>query len=185
MANPVEQKLYDAIRYGRVGEALSLLKNNPVINVNWKNPDHSQWSGLHAASFYGHAEVVKLLLAHPNIDVNMKNISGQTPFSIGCWQGRVTVVRVLLKDPRVDISLDDNDGRTPLWHASRNGEHEVIKWFIASGRDLGDIKNKKWEDWFGKDYTALEIAREGNKTEAVSLLERFIANQHRPVMKFV
>ena len=117
MANPVEQKLYDAIRYGRVGEALSLLKNNPVINVNWKNPDHSQWSGLHAASFYGHAEVVKLLLAHPNIDVNMKNISGQTPFSIGCWQGRVTVVRVLLKDPRVDISLDDNDRRTPLWQS--------------------------------------------------------------------
>ena len=105
MANPVEQKLYDAIRYGRVGEALSLLKNNPVINVNWKNPDHSQWSGLHAASFYGHAEVVKLLLAHPNIDVNMKNISGQTPFSIGCWQGRVTVVRVLLKDPVSTLHL--------------------------------------------------------------------------------
>ena len=47
---------------------------------------------------------------------------------------------------------------------------------IASGRDLGDVENKKGNDWDGIDYTAMEIAREENKTEAVSLLERFIAN---------
>jgi len=34
----------------------------------------------------------------------------------------------------------------------------VIERFIASGRDLGDFKNKKGT-WIGKDYTALEIAR--------------------------
>jgi len=28
----------------------------------------------------------------------------------------------------------------------------------------------------GKEYTALEIARERNKTESVSVLERFVAN---------
>ena len=43
----------------------------------------------------------------------------------------------------------------------------MIEWLIASGRDLGDIKNKKG-NWFGKDYTALEIASEYNKTEVVS-----------------
>jgi len=46
----------------------------------------------------------------------------------------------------------------------------VIEWLIASGRDLGDL-NKK-----GRSCTALEIASENNKTEVVSLLERFLAN---------
>jgi len=40
------------------------------------------------------------------------------------------------------------------------GEQEVVEWLIASGRDLGDVKNKEGKDWWdGKYYTALEIAR--------------------------
>ena len=73
---------------------------------------------------------------------NSKNNDGQTPFSKGCETGNVCVVEVLLKDPRVDVTLDDPWGCTPLWVASYKGHHEVIEWFIASGRDLGDIKNK-------------------------------------------
>jgi len=87
----------------------------------------------------------------------------------------VSVVRLLLKDPRVDVTLDDNTGRTPLWWASLYESHKVIEWLIASGRDLGDIENKKGNFWDGIDYTAMEIAREENKTDVVSLLERFIA----------
>ena len=79
------------------------------------------------------------------------------------------------KDPRVDVTLDNLKGCTPLWYASYNGKHEVIEWLVASGRDLGDIMNKKGLGG-GKDYTALEIARKEKETEAVSVLERFIAN---------
>ena len=50
----------------------------------------------------------------------------------------------------------------------------MIEWLVASGRDLGDIENKKGRHWDGNRYTALEIAREENKTEVMSLLERFI-----------
>jgi len=80
------------------------------------------------------------------------------------------------KDPRVDVTLDNLKGCTPLWYASYNGKHEVIEWLVASGRDLGDVKNKKGKHWDDNEYTALEIAREEDQTEAVSLLERFIAN---------
>jgi len=55
----------------------------------------------------------------------------------------VSVVEVLLQDPRVDITLDDKDGCTPLWRASFNGSIGVVEWIIASGRDLGDVENKK------------------------------------------
>ena len=71
----------------------------------------------------GHVEVVKLLLAHIAIDVNMKDITGRTPLSfvLGFQCGHVSVVQVLLKDPRVNTTLDDDCGRTPLWWASRDG----------------------------------------------------------------
>jgi len=94
---------------------------------------------------------------------------------LGCDFGKVSVVEVLLKDPRVDVTLEDNWQRIPLWYASLGGKLEVVEWFIASGRDLGDIKSKKGKYDFNS-YTALEIARKENKTEVVSVLERFIAN---------
>ena len=68
-----------------------------------------------------------------------------------------------------------SNGCTPLWWASRLEYAEVIEWLIASGRDLGDL-NKKGKRWDRKYYTALEIAREENESEVVSMLERFIAN---------
>ena len=171
----IEKKLYDAAQKNRVSEVSSLLRDHPGINVNWKGKD--QWTALLAASYEGHVEVVKLLLEHPNILVNLRSNNGNTPFLLGCEHGRVSVVQVLLKDPRVDVTLSDHNGRTPLWWASCYGKHEVVEWLIASGRDLGDIKNKKGDYWMdGRDYHALEIARKSNKTEAVSLLERFVAN---------
>jgi len=173
MSDPVEQKLYDAARAGRASEVSSLLRDYPEINVNWTND--IQWTALHAASFKGHAEAVKLLLAHPDIKVNLKNDDGQTPLSLAC-EGSMDVFRLLWKDPHIDVTLEDRDGRTPLWYASCNGKHEMIEWLIASGRDLGDVKNKKGNDWDGQDYTALEIARFEGETDIVSLLEIFIAD---------
>ena len=67
--------------------------------------------------------------------------------------------------------MADMNGRTPLWFASRDGHLEVVEWLMASGRDLGDIKNTK-----GNGDTALEIARKQGQSEVVSLLERFLAN---------
>ena len=136
-----------------------------------------QWTPLHSASCRGHFEVVKVLLEHSNINVNVKSKDGSTPLALGCWSGYASIVQLLLKDPRVNVALDDNYGCTPLWYASRDGHCEVIEWLIASGRDLGDVESKKGKVWENSnDHTAVEIARENNMTEVVSVLERFIAN---------
>ena len=57
---------------------------------------------------------------------------------------------------------------TPLWYAARWGHFDVIKWWIASGREMD----------FGKpgdvDKTdAIGVAKQRGKTEVVTLLERF------------
>ena len=132
-------------------------------------------SALHWASLRGHVEVVEVLLAHPDINVNLMNMTGQTPLSLGCECGRVGAVQVLLKDPRVDITLTDNWGCSPLCYAS-SGYHEVVEYLIANGRDLGDVKNTKGRSSDDQDYTCLEIARRYVETEVVSVLERFLSN---------
>jgi hypothetical protein len=116
-----------------------------------------------------------VLLAHPQINVNQKSNSGSAPFLIGCWYGEVEVVKILLRDSRVDINMADNDGCTPLWYASCNGRAEMIKWMIALRGDELDLE-KKGEYPDGNEYTAIEVAREKNRTEVVALLERFMAN---------
>ena len=127
------------------------------------------------------SEVSSLLSDHPEINVNLKNRDGRTPFSLGCSSPEVFVVQELLKDPRVNTTLDDDCGRTPLWWASHDGNHEVIEWLIASGRDLGDVMNKKGkisED--GEDYMTLEVAR----LTSCRCWKDFWLTQHRPDMNF-
>ena len=50
----VEENLSDAAEKGRVEEVLSVLKDNPGLNVNWGDDD--QRTALHLASLLDRAE---------------------------------------------------------------------------------------------------------------------------------
>jgi len=114
--------------------------------------------------------VIPSLLAHPDIDVNVKTSSGYTPFYYACI-GRTSCVREMLKDSRVKVNEPKNEGCTPLWRAAYNGYLDIIKWWIASGReiDLGKPGDVDKTD-------AIGVAKKEGKTEAVTLLERFKKN---------
>ena len=155
-----EKQLINASKFNRLEEIESLLRDHPNIRVNWSNPE--QQTALHVASSEGHFAVVKTFLAHPAVNINMQTRNGATPLLCACVNGNVAVVSSLLKDPGVDITLSDRNGCTPLWWASCHGHFEVNEWFIASGRHL-------------------EIAKNVEKPEVVSLLERFAANPAQTV----
>jgi len=91
MSNPVEIQLYNAADNGRASEVSSLLRDHPEIRVNWTND--FGWTPLHIASDNGHVEVVKLLLAHPDIDVNMEDSNARLRF-----HGVVSLAKCLLFD---------------------------------------------------------------------------------------
>ena len=170
----LEEELYIAAGEGDVEEVVSLLRNNPGLDVNSTHEMYHH-TALHNAALCDHGQMVKVLLAHPHISVNLVTAHGFTAFSYACLNGNMPLVRTMLKDPRVDVKIKDSNGRTPLWFASFNGSTEVVEWLIASGRDLGDIDNEK-AGYRGKLFTVLEMARENSHAEVVSLLERFKVN---------
>ena len=73
----------------------------------------------------------------------------------------------MLKDSRVKVNEPGIKGRTPLWYAASRGHLDIIKWCIASGREI-DLGKP------GDVYTdIIGVAKKERETEAVTLLERF------------
>jgi len=74
----------------------------------------------------------------------------------------------MLKDSRVKVDEPTKHGSIPLWSAVGNGRLNVIKWWIASGREMdfekpGDVNKTD----------AIGVAKEYGETEVATLLERF------------
>jgi len=76
----------------------------------------------------------------------------------------------MLKDSRVKVNEPDHDGNTPLWWAARNGHLDVIKWWIASWREI-DLGKPRYEK-----TDAIGVAKNCGRSEVVALLERYKEN---------
>jgi len=125
-----------AVESGNAKDLAELMRQDPGFNVNMA-VDGNGWTLLHHACAYSYrSAVIPLLLAHPAIDVNVKDTIGQTPFYLACRSGRPSCVREMLKDSRVKVNEPDDDGYTPPWIAAHYGHLDVIKWWIVSGREM-------------------------------------------------
>ena len=163
-----------AIEEGDARKLAELMRQDPGFKVN-KAVDGNGNTLLHDAcgGIRDRSPVIPLLLAHPDIDVNTKNAYGTTAFFCACGgiRDRPPSLREMLKDSRVKVNEPDKDGWTPLWWAAFNGFLDIIKWWIASGRemDLGTPGDVDTTDAIGG-------AKKYGKTEVVTLLERFKEN---------
>jgi len=166
----VEEKFWEAARGGRVEDVKDILKNNPALDVNWKNEKIFGRSALHSACYHSHDSIVYTLLAHHGINVNQMDKHGYTPFVVACNYGSTSCVRLLLQDSRVSPNERDDAGYTPLWWAACKVRPDVIKVWIASGRemDLGKPGDAKTD--------AIGVAKQSGKTEMATLLEKFKEN---------
>jgi len=156
-----------ALRRGDAKTLAELMRQDPGFNVNLVLDEYG-WTLLHeACNGDSRSAVIPLLLAHPDIDVNLKDSYGRTPFDLAC-SGRTSCVREMLKDSKVKPNEPKNDGLTPLYRAAYCGHLDVIKWWVASGRemDLGTPEDVNQTDSIG-------WAKKRGQTEVVTLLERF------------
>jgi len=147
-----------------------MMRQDPVFNVN-KSLDGSGWTLLHYACFgRERSAVIPVLLAHPDINVNVRDTDGGTTFSCFCHYGSTSRVREMLKDSRVKVNEVDVYGFTNVFWVAQYGHIDIIKWWIVSGRemDLGESGDEKAD--------AIGVAKKEGNTEVATLLERFKEN---------
>jgi ankyrin repeat protein len=157
----MEKELYDACCDNNITLVKDILKNNPSLNINWKNVNDGDCTALGAACFSGQTDIVKVLMADPDIDINHTDKFGWSPFMSACSHGNSLIVRMVLGNKAfTTINHKNYFGWTPLSKAAWKGHLEVIKWMIASGRKID----------LGRERTngdAIKKARDENETEVV------------------
>ena len=127
----LRQAAYD----GTAKEVQKILRNNPELDINAS----LVWSknALHIACEEGHDSVVSVLLAHPNIDVNLADSCGFAPFVYACQNKRISCLRLMLSDARVEVNRLIFGKESPLCRAiMMHGNITVVQWWIASGREM-------------------------------------------------
>jgi len=90
---------------------------------------------LNVAATKGDCEVIELLLAYPDIDLNVHDVYGWTPLMTAVRHGKLEVARMLLQHKDIDVN---QTGRTYLpWtaltHAKLREHNEMIDLLVSHG----------------------------------------------------
>ena len=118
---------------------------------------------LHVAAEKGDCEVIEVLLAYPDIDVNVPERNGLTPLMTAAKYGKLEALRLLLQRKDIDVNVSDQFDRTPMMAAARNGKLEVVR-MLLQHKDI-DVNVP------GRSrLTPLMTAAKHGKMEAVKLL---------------
>jgi hypothetical protein len=109
-------------------------------------------------------KAVKLALGVPGVDVNVKNVRGQSMLSQQCFLGRSRNAKLLVADPRVDPNLPDERGATPLYVAASEDRDRCVEVLLSDPRVDPNIADT------ATGYTPLNIAAQEGMDRCVELL---------------
>ncbi|RFU75207.1 ankyrin repeat domain-containing 52 [Trichoderma arundinaceum] len=123
--------LHNASREGHVDTAKLLLEHGAsylIQNYRGNTP-------LHLAAGSGNLGVMQLLISEEPNQMNLTDISSQTPLHTAAINGQAEASRLLL-DHGADIHATDEDGCTPLISASFFGFTKVVRVLLDRGSDV-------------------------------------------------
>ena len=132
--NPVSPSLIDAIQKGDVVTVREYLK----AGVDADSADSMSRSALYHAACFGHADIVKMLLAR-NADANFEDDDGATPL-IAALEGEHYGVAAALVEAGADINMvSGRQGQTVLhWAFNMDLKNEKtgrVLWLIDQGAE--------------------------------------------------
>ena len=86
---------------------------------------------LHIVASKGYQEMASLLLQQPDIELNPRQDSGETPLHWAAYFGEQEVVALLLQQPGIELNPKTQDtGETPLHWAASYGHPRVVALFL-------------------------------------------------------
>ncbi len=151
--------IFDACSAGRMERVKSLLHSDLSL-IKGYAPDGFQPLGL--AAFFGHIEVVRLLLAHgAPVNSASQNAMHVQPLHSAVAGGHLEITRQLLSQG-ADVNACQAGGYTPLHAAAQSGQLEMLRLLLEHG---ADVRSKSFE---GK--SALDLALENGQQQAADLL---------------
>lgn len=166
--NP-ESALLSYARTNKIEKLMKLLDSNTNLDINYKGQEKGFYghSALHLACYFGHIDVVKLLLKVKNLNINLVNNSGETPLHKACLTNRVDICQLLLSN-YCSVFIKNSDGLlakevTNNKHISdmiqaaeqvhKNNYFNLLFKFV----DNGDLK--KLQDYFENYSSYIEISQ--------------------------
>jgi ankyrin repeat protein len=94
--------------------------------------------------------MMKILLDFHDVNVEIKDVDGETPLFVASSSREAELVRLLLQ-AGADPNAKAKDGWSALMMATRDGYHQVVEYLLEAGADVFGAR-----DMFGR--TALDIA---------------------------
>ena len=90
---------------------------------------------LHHCAENGFTTSVKRLLSIRNINVNVKDVSGDTPLHYAARNGHIEISHLLLQNG-AEVNVRSMWGRTPLHYAASQGHIDILHLLVENGADL-------------------------------------------------
>lgn len=118
-----ERTLVEHARSGDTAQVAALLRPGAGVDVNMAEPA-TKCTPLHYAVYYGREDIVRLLLAHPAVDVNAANSLDVTPVQWAVERRRPDLVRLLLEH---GAAAD----RSCAYRCALNSDRDVLDLLLA------------------------------------------------------
>lgn len=128
-----EPDIFEAASIADIVAVENLIHQDPSC-INSFSADGFTPLGL--ASFFGHEDMVKVLLAkraNPNIAAN--NQFKVAPIHSACAISNYEIAELLINHG-ADVNAKQMQGVTPLHSAAHNGQRELVKLLLDSGADI-------------------------------------------------
>ena len=124
-------------------------------------------STLHHASYHGHENIIKFLIAN-GAELNIKNYCGDTPLMNAIRSGHKKCVELLIK-AGADTNVKNVDHLTVLHYASIYGHKDILELLIEYEKNNINYR-------CNRGYTALHYAAKHGRAECLKLLIKNGAN---------
>lgn len=126
-----ESEYFEAIDNNDIEKVKKILRYENVNIQGVYGSDNEGLTPLNVAYFLQRIEIVKLLLAYPKTNINLKDTYGTTILDLVSKVYNKEIAELLLSNPKINVNVKDVDSTTPLHTACKYNNIEIVKLLLA------------------------------------------------------